>query len=297
MEALLNLAHSAQYVRTLLDLEAFAPISANLRSVSERLADSSTVSILIPSSITGAIASAILEAAMLDAEIPYRRRFSPRKVSPPCIVISEKISENDQKSSIDPISLNISPIFSVGLRGFDGDPKRGMLSAVAQAAGLAELIAPGGNRTRNLRPWLLAGNWLGDSIDQGYDPIYSSLRNHLREEGSIRVVPLPEVDSPDLSELSQLDKEREESTRETWSALDADAKAEAMSTLVLPEVISDKISTTRLEELVWHRIIISNSDNDLHSIISQISGVFDGTTSSINQLIDQLISCDFDSFN
>ncbi|MBO58057.1 MAG: hypothetical protein CMA77_03565 [Euryarchaeota archaeon] len=278
-------------MRSLLGLEAFAPIADELRSVSEKLLESSTVSILIPSSLTGVVASAILEAAMLDAEIPYRRRFSPRQVSPPCIIISEDIiSERELDPSIDSISLDLAPLFSVGLRGLDGEPKRGVLSPVSQVAGLAELVAPDGKRTRRLRPFLLAGNWWADSIDQGYDPIYSTLLNHLREEGSIRVLPLPEVETPDLSELSGLDKEREVSTRETWSVLDADSKAEAMSKLVLPLVIAEKISITRLEELVWRRIKISHSDRDLHSILVEIQNRFDGTQSSINVLIEQLIA-------
>ena len=287
----MNRGHSAHNVRSLLDLEAFAPIADNLRAVSEKLLRSSTVSILIPPSITGVVASAILEAAMLDAGVPYRRRFSPRKVSPPYIVISEKeSSEKELTSPNNPISMTLSPFFSVGLRGVDGEPHRGIISPVAQVAALAELLAPGGKRTRSLRPWLIAGNWWGDSIDQGYDPIYSCLRDHLREEGSIRIVPLPEVESPDLSELDKLDKERELGTRETWSELDAEGRAKALSTLIMPQVISNKPSTSRLEELTWHRIIITNSDNDLHSIMRDFSIKWDGSQSSSNQLIESLIS-------
>jgi hypothetical protein len=161
---------------------------------------------------------------------------------------------------------------------------------VAQAAALAELISPDGKRTRSLRPWLLAGNWWGDALDQGYDPVYSSLRDHLREEGVVRVVPLPEVESPNLSGLKELDKEREVSTRESWPSLDAEGKAHAISTLVMPQVLSDKTATSRLEELVWHRIIVSNSAIDLHSNMTTLRSQWDGSPSTSAEMIESLLA-------
>ncbi len=287
----MNGGHSAHVMRSLLELEAFAPIADNLRGISAELATSDTVTLLVPPSPTGAVTSALLEAALLDAGIPYRRRFSPRQVSPPCIEIEEgKATDMPTECRPNPISLKLAPFFTVGLRGSDGNPQRGILSTVAQAAALAELIAPDGKRTRRLRPWLLAGNWWGDALDQGYDPVYSSLRDHLREEGLVRIVPLPEVKSPNLANLKHLDKEREVSTRESWSSLDADGKAEALSVLVMPEVISDKTSTSRLEELVWHRIIVNNSDIDLHSNMTTIRSRWDGSTSTSAEMVESLLA-------
>jgi len=287
----LNRGHSAHFMRSLLELEAFAPIADNLRAVSVELVSSDAVTFLIPPSPTGAVASAFLEAAMLDAGIPYRRRFAPRQVSSPYIEIAEgKASDKPAECSLNPISLSLTPFFSVGLRGHDGSPHRGILSTVAQAAALAELIAPDGKRTRRLRPWLLAGNWWGDALDQGYDPVYSSLRDHLRDEGSVRIVPLPEVESPDLSRLKQLDREREASTRESWPSLDSEGKAQALSTLVMPQVLSDKTATSRLEELVWHRIIVSNSVIDLHTKMTTIRSQWDGSHSTSSEMIDSLLA-------
>ena len=289
--ALLNRGHSAHVMRSLLELEAFAPIADNLRSVSEELATSDAVTFLIPPSPTGAVASAFLEAAMLDTGIAYHRRFAPRQVSSPCIEIVEgKASDMPAECRLNPINLSLTPFFSVGLRGHDGAPHRGILSTVAQAAALAELISPDGKRTRSLRPWLLAGNWWGDALDQGYDPVYSSLRDHLREEGVVRVVPLPEVESPNLSGLKELDKEREVSTRESWPSLDAEGKAHAISTLVMPQVLSDKTATSRLEELVWHRIIVSNSAIDLHSNMTTLRSQWDGSPSTSAEMIESLLA-------
>ncbi|MBS72473.1 MAG: hypothetical protein CMO20_05945 [Thermoplasmata archaeon] len=278
-------------MRTLLELEAFAPIADNLRSVNNQLSNSETITILIPPTPTGAVASAFLEAAMLDTNIPYRRRISPREISHPSIVISDGITTDSPKEfSSDPIKLNLSPFFTIGLRDIEGNPSRSILSPVAQAAALAELIAPDGLRTRKLRPWVLAGNWWGETLNQGQDSVYHSLRNHLREEGTIRVVTILEVDTDAINELKNIDSERFASTREVWSSLDADGKAKAISTLVLPELISDKMPMPRIEELVWHRIIVKGSEEDFHSSMSKIKGKWDGSPDSTSELIEKLIT-------
>jgi hypothetical protein len=98
------------------------------------------------------------------------------------------------------------------------------------------------------------------------------------------------VESPNLSGLKELDKEREVSTRESWPSLDAEGKAHAISTLVMPQVLSDKTATSRLEELVWHRIIVSNSAIDLHSNMTTLRSQWDGSPSTSAEMIESLLA-------
>lgn len=277
-------------MRSLLELEAFATIADNLQTSATSISgQSDTITLIIPPSPEGAVSSAFLEAALLDAEIPYRRRFSPRSPLSPSIEVKDG-DALDKPPTHQPNQIVIAPLFATGVRGHEGAAHRGVLSTVAQAAAMAELIAPDGKRLRSLRPWLLAGNWWAGALDQGYDPVYSALRDHLHQEGSIRVVPIPEIENPDMTGLKQVDLEIDASTRETWSALDVDGKANALSTLVLPQVLSEKPSTARLEELVWHRIKLSDSESDLHTRMVAARAMWDGTPKAASDLVDAILS-------
>ena len=278
-------------MRSLLELEAFATISDNLQAIAKSIDKSEHLTLLVPPSPTGAAASAQLEAALLDSEIPYRRQFTPREASPPCIEITEgEAKDGPVPFSNESMNAKLSPMFAIGVRGHDGAAHRGVLSPVAQAAALAELISPDGKRLRKIRPWLLAGNWWASGLDQGYDPIYSALRDHLKEEGGVRILPLPEVDNPDMTRLSKIDSERDTTTREAWPAMDLDDKANALSTLILPQVVSENPSTARLEELIWHRVKISSSGKDLHSSMVAARSMWDGSPKSTADLVDAIVS-------
>ena len=276
-------------MRSLLELEAFATIADNFKASATSINQSDSITLIIPTSPEGAVSSAFLEAALLDAEISYHRCFSPRTVNLPSIEVKDG-DALDKPPTQESNQMVITPLFATGVRGHEGAAHRGVLSSVAQAAALAELIAPDGKRLRSLRPWLLAGNWWAGALDKGYDPVYSALRDHLYQEGSIRVVPIPEIEHPDMSGLKQVDLELEASTRETWSALDVDGKANALSTLILPQVLSENPSTARLEELVWHRIKLSDSNSDLHTMMVAARAMWDGTPKSSSDLIDAILS-------
>ena len=47
--------------------------------------------------------------------------------------------------------------------------------------------------------------------------------------------------------------------------MDADSRSSALSELVLPALEHPNLSTPRLEELVWHRMVIGTSDVDVMS--------------------------------
>ena len=142
-----------------------------------------------------------------------------------------------------------------------------------------------------LRPWLLAGNWLSDALDTSYDPVYSRLRDHLRDEGAFRVVPIPSVSEPDATLLPTIDAERLSATKDSWSGLDEHQRAEALSEIAAPEVFSGTLGTARLEELVWHRLVVSNRPRDLHSQFAALQRRFsDDALEAVGTSIDQLLS-------
>ena len=101
--------------------------------------------------------------------------------------------------------ITISEYVVEGLRGSSGDSRKGPLSTVAQAHFLATEINRSSERLRRLRPRILSGNWIGDSLDRTYDPVYSFLRDYLSEQGVIRVVPVTEVKSPESDNIMKME--------------------------------------------------------------------------------------------
>ncbi len=277
-------------MRSLLELEPLAALADNLRTIANALPTAGCVTLLAPATLEGALALAQLEAALLDANLPYRRRFLPREASGSCIEIGEGSARPEPISVTNsPLRIRLVPLTVVALHGHDGASHKGTLSPVAQAAALAEALVPDGERVRRLRPWVISGNWCSSGLDQGYDPVYSRLRDHLREEGSIRVVSLPEVKQPDLSALPALDNERLASTRTSWKSLDMEQRADSLSALALPQVLQTSPPTARLEELLWHRVVVGGSASDLQSNIAQLSDEWDGTPAGTAAIIDKLL--------
>jgi ubiquinone biosynthesis protein COQ9 len=53
--------------------------------------------------------------------------------------------------------------------------------------------------------------------------------------------------------------------RKGWPRMDAEARSAALSELLLPALQNPSLSTPRLEELVWHRLMLGTSDVDVMS--------------------------------
>ena len=103
--------------------------------------------------------------------------------------------------------------------GRDRPRKHAVVDIVTAAAAVSEVIAPEGRRRRAIRPWALLGSWLRSSLDRTYDVIHSSIRDHLLEEGSIRVVPLPELENADLDGLEGLSERLLHRLRARWAGM------------------------------------------------------------------------------
>ncbi|MDP6906846.1 MAG: hypothetical protein QF440_05460 [Candidatus Thalassarchaeaceae archaeon] len=279
----------------LVDLPAFSSSASNLREAALKLrTNSSSVTIQAPISESGVFASAILEAALLDAGIPYQRRLRDELVLPtgPSVLISESVVSKLADITNAPLRIEHSPVEVDALIASGGDTRRGVISAVALAGALAELISPKGALTRLLRPWALAGNWISDAMEHTYDPVYTVLRDYLSGEGLINVVTLPEVPDVDYQSLPLVDAVAAQAVRDRWGQLDLEGRAQAISHLLKPQLSSETPSTARLEELGWHRIMYTGWERDLASQISIFQDEWRNSSSKrsqANKAIDQLL--------
>jgi len=252
----------------LIELEMYSNVAPMLREAALKVrANDLSITLVADLSQAAIFSLAIIEAALLDAQIPYQRRIAPsaRIDNRPCISISEQEMSAPTPVTTSPLQVVIAPLQVDALSSSSGDVRRGQLSTSAQAAALAELIAPAGEKTRVMAPWSLAGNWLGDALEHTYDPVYTTLRDSMRDRGLIRVVPLPEVDSPSIAMMPGVDKVALIAIRDRWAHMDLEGRAQSLSHLVKPLLIEALPSTARLEELGWHRVVVSGWDVDLAS--------------------------------
>jgi hypothetical protein len=253
-------------VESLIEQDIFSPVRDSIQSFANEVISSSNPILLVSKpNFEGSLSLAPIEAALLDARIPYKRRFS--KSNPdyaPFIQITDDIASPITELS----GLSLSTTIVDGLRGRFGDFRKGPLSAVAQAHVLAMELNPQSLRLRRMRPWMLSGNWINEALDTTYDPVYSSLRDHLSAEGSIRVIPAPEVPNLHFNNYPWLEpSEIEEATRE-WGNSELENREKIMERLVRPVLHSRLPSTSRTEELLWHCVLGSGWETDMASQIS-----------------------------
>ena len=258
-------------------------------SVVNRLND--PVLLLCEPTILGALSISVIESSLIDNGVSYRRKFNTNEPkNGPWIKI---IDDDSSKTEIltNPLRLTISSLVVEGLTGHKGDSRKGPLTSVAQCHALAQIISPHGPRTRKLRPWLISGNWINSALDLTYDPLYSAFRDLLSDEGSIRVVPLPEVPDPNVSDYEWIDVDALNAISSRWVTLDMEGRARALSHLVRPSLIRSSPSTSRLEEIVWHCIMGTGWSTDLASQISTGKKFWEDENPSIasSKFVDKLI--------
>ena len=145
--------------------------------------------------------------------------------------------------------------------------KRGTVDAVIQSSALASVISPTGDRTTSFRPYVGAGQWLMEGLDTTIDPIHTLVRDFLRDEGTIQIVPLPEVSQPNIEMIPGLSERRLKKLSKLWTEMDANQRSQALSEFCLPSLSTEGISTARFEELIWKRMVIPNQKGDLASIL------------------------------
>ena len=259
----------------------FSDVKKRILELSEQIKVADMVHIHAPADLSGLLALSMLESAFLDTGIKYRRRFLPSDQHIPrderlqpelpkegLLIFIAPFEDTWTLDELPPTRyIHITPL-SVSVRlGSKQSERRGALDVVAQCAALAAQMAPNGQKVRLLRPFAATGLWLREALDTTFDPIHTAVRDHLREEGSFRVVPLPEVPSPASGMIPGLSERMLSRLQKGWLKMDIDTRSSALSELILPTLTDSSLSTPRLEELVWHRLMIGTSDVDVMSQI------------------------------
>ena len=268
------------------DLLASAPfidVKTRIHLVCETIRTSSVVHIHAPADAVGVLSLSFIEAACLDAGIAYVRRFMPPHGSLPRdeVVHPEQVTEGSL-IFLDPFEdtwaledlkeqayVHITPV-AVSVRIGSGKGERhGALDVVAQCAAIASVLAPNGARVRRLRPFAGTGLWLREAMDTTFDPVHTHIRDVLSEEGSVRIVALPDVPSPSNDMIPNLSQRMLGRLSKAWPTMDVGQRTQALSELVLPCLANPKLSTPRLEELIWHRLLVGDHPIDLVSQVHQ----------------------------
>ena len=262
------------------DTELFSDVKTRIISIVEQIKTADNVAIFATADLESIVSLAFLESAMMDANIPYSRKiFHSTKFQPKgeaynfsstssTTISIEQYEETWAAEEIDDLErLRILPL-AVSVSHPNSDRQHnGALDVVVQCAAIAALLAPNGPRVRRLRPLAGSGQWLRESLDNSYDPVYSKLRDFLQNEGSIRIVPIPEVEEPITDMIPDFPDGMLRRLAKKWAKMDFQQRGQAMSELALPTLSNPKLSTPRLEELLWFRIIVSGGKSDLHSLI------------------------------
>jgi len=280
-------------MRTLLEAEPLAPVSETLSQAADQLRSSNTTILLLAApSLQGALAIAPLEAALVDAGLPYRRRFRLEAPSEGSWVhILGPADESGPRLSSNPLQLSLSGTVVEGLTGHQGDSRKGPLTAVAQSHALAQAICPDGARIRRLRPWAISGNWLHSALDTTYDPVFTALRDVLVQDGSIKVVPLPEVPEPNISASTWIDPAALDAVASRWPSLDKEGRARALSHLMRPALSRSTPSTARLEEIGWHCVLGPGWSTDLAGQITSAADLWKENPAAVaaGRVVDSLL--------
>ena len=274
----------------LIEQDIFSPVRDSIQFFAND-AISRRTSILLVSkpNLEGSLSLAPIEAALLDAGIPYKRRFTQSDPDySPFIQISDGLDTTITDSS----GLSLSTTIVDGLRGRLGDFRKGPLSSVAQAHVLAMALNPNSHRLRRMRPWILSGNWINGALDTTYDPVYSSLRDHLSAEGSIRVIPVTEVPNIHFNNYSWIERSDIEEATRAWANSELENRERIMGSLTRPVLNSRSPSTARVEELLWHCVLGSGWESDLASQISTAKSKWEDFTpiNASSIVADSLVS-------
>jgi hypothetical protein len=257
----------------------FAPIDSVIEEAVTFL-QSEPLMLMTTADLHSILALGFLESALLDRGISYSRRIlPPNSHIPPD---ENNVIPNQDNSSIlfvDPWSRIESSLPNVLVLSaqpvevefsHSSTKRRGRIDVVLQSSAIASSLSPNGARSKRCRPYSGCGQWLMESLDTTMDPIHTLIRDFLRDEGSIQVSPLPEVQDPSVEMIPLASPRRLQRLKKLWDKMDASSRAQALSEYSLPLLSSSGISTARLEELIWKRMLIPNQSSDLASILFQI---------------------------
>ena len=120
---------------------------------------------------------------------------------------------------------------------------------------------------------------------------YVSLKELLTLEGTIRVVPIPEVPNPNVDSLDFIDENSLIDISDRWGSMGEEGRARSLSHLCIGAIDSTSPSTSRLEEIVWNCILASGWEVDLASQIRASSIIWNDKNPKIaaSEAIDMLL--------
>ena len=263
--------------------ELFRTVKQRILAIVDKLKTIENVAIFATADLESIVSLAFLESAMIDANIPYSRKilhstndqpkgeeYSFESTSSMVISIEQfedtwDIDQIDDQGRVRILPLAVSVNHPNSTRFHNG-----ALDVVIQCSAIAAALAPNGTRVRRLRHLAGSGHWLRDSLDNSYDPVYTKIRDTLQNEGSIRVVPIPELSNPITEMIPDFPESMFKRLHKKWPKMNFEQRKQAMSELALPVLLDSKLSTPRLEELLWFRIIFGDAEIDLHSLIFTI---------------------------
>ena len=253
-----------------------APLFASLNDVindAVAFLQSDPLLLVTTADLTSVLALGFLESALLDRGISYSRRIlPPNSHIPPDEVDLVPKQSGVNVLFIDPwnrVETGMENTFIIAPKPveveFRNSPtsRRGRVDAVLQCAVIASVLATNGSRTKRCRPYAGCGQWLMESLDTTIDPIHTMVRDFLRDEGTIQVLPLPEIPDASVAMMPLASPRRLKRLQKLWMEMDAPTRAQALSDFSLPWLSSDGLSTARLEELIWKRMRIPNESTDL----------------------------------
>ena len=281
-------------MRDLISTDLFAGVEKTITTgISQLMEQGQRISIISDASLLGVLSIAPLEASLIDSNLPYRRRIGNVDYAVPrnSIIIhnngdAKGVSWDNEKKI-----LSISETLSPALSGHLGDDKIGPLTTVAMCHSIAQLISPSGVLVRKIRPWAISGNWIHSCMDMTYDPVYVSLKELLTLEGTIRIVPIPEVPNPNVDSLDFIDGNSLIDISDRWGSMGEEGRARSLSHLCIGAIDSTSPSTSRLEEIVWNCILASGWEVDLASQIRASSIIWNDKNPKIaaSEAIDMLL--------
>ena len=291
----------------LIETELFLYAKERMTMFAEKISRADSVAIFATADLDSIVSLAHLESAMIDAKIPYSRKILNSIHDQPkgeeydfsstakLVVSVEQYEDTWNHEQIDDLGrIRVVPL-AVSVSHPNSDRRHnGALDVVVQCAAIAAILAPNGPRVRRLRPLVGSGQWLRQSLDNSYDPIYTKIRDILQNEGSIRVLALPEIENPDTTMIPNFPSNILSRLTKKWPKMDFNQRRQAMSELALPTLSDGKISTPRLEELLWFRIVTEEDQQDLHSQIYRTKSAWpnkvENSKSHAAEVLKELIS-------
>ena len=283
-----NLMISNLFVEPLVIFPFLSEIYPDLVKIKKSIFSSESVTLVSEPKLGQLLSLSFLEASFLDKVILYHRKvvenlndfISDEKNL--CIFFSEENNLHNSGISVKPQEIKIN-------MGEQKTSRVGKLDIVGISGCLALMI--GGERVKKLLALILAGNWLNSNLDYTYDPVFTSLRDSLKENGLISIVSIVDVQEPDLIELPGIDSVELNLLRDDWKKIDLIEQSKRLSELVKP-LLTTSMGVARLEELIWHRIITTKWDSDLASQCSRAQRELNSSTNklvSASRLIDEII--------